>query len=245
VAERSPAPSILRAVTAAIPAAPPRSPSSPRQSAPPHLPSSAQPQPRFPPPRRAHLLARALPLQSPCGKGAPAITGRKSRSSIDGESRGHNHRPTHGHCTSAITTATPLFSSRGRIQPRPRPHPARKSSSRKVSIPSMESERAPPLLPRSLANGIAHPRHPRPVMRRRNIGPGRHEHLVARVCDDEGPALLQPGTRVIPGTSLRMWCVDPILSSPDLVSSRPGEGKCGGCCAAHRHTTHGAPQTQT
>jgi hypothetical protein len=78
----------------------------------------------------------------------------------------------------------------------------------------MESERAPSLLPRSPANGTAHPRHPRPVMRRRNIGPGRHEHLVARVRDDEGPALLQPGTRVIPGASLRLWCADPILSSP-------------------------------
>jgi hypothetical protein len=40
---------------------------------------------------------------------------------------------------------------------------------------------APSLLPRSPTNGTA---HPRPVMRR-NIGPGRHEHHVARVCDDE------------------------------------------------------------
>jgi hypothetical protein len=78
----------------------------------------------------------------------------------------------------------------------------------------MESKRAPSLLPRSPANGTTHPRHPRPVMRRRNIGPGQHEHLVARVRDDEGPALLQPDTCVIPGASLRLWCADPILSSP-------------------------------
>ncbi|PWZ31359.1 hypothetical protein Zm00014a_001890 [Zea mays] len=43
---------ILRAATAAILVVPPRSPSSPRPNAPPHLPSSAQPRiphPRFPP----------------------------------------------------------------------------------------------------------------------------------------------------------------------------------------------------
>jgi hypothetical protein len=127
---------LLRAATTAIPAAPPCSPSSPRQSDPPHLPSSTQPQPRFPPHRRAHLPARALPLQSPRGKGA--ITGRKSRSSIDGESRRLNHRPTQSphrrHCFLPEAASSP---ARGRIQ---LANPARA----RFSIPSMASPRSPP-----------------------------------------------------------------------------------------------------
>ena len=135
------------------------------------------------------------------------------------------------------------------LRPSPNPHP-RSSSPPSVSMTSSSSSPCyrvtkPPIQqPCCRYNLTLHSANYdsiKPTMdeeEEREIGPGRHGHHVFQVRDGEGPALLQPGHRVVLDMSLRPRCADPVLPSSDLVSSRPEGGEC---CTAHRRTARGAP----